>query len=151
DDSAAEVRLAAAIALTQAGDRSGVEQIVAALNERRPIAHGDDEQAAVELAGELGLLAARPGLERRAWGWFGRPRPAGWQARVALARLGDERAQAQIVRDLGSRNRDTRTAAIVAAARARLHRARPLIAAMRGDEVAADPETVAEALAAFER
>src|SRR5690606_2037399 len=151
EDTAPEVRLAAAIALTQLGDHSGVDQLVAALNERRPIAHDDDEQAVVELAGELGLVAARPGLERRAWGWFGRARPGGWQARVALARLGDERAQARIVRDLGSKDRDTRTAAIVAAARARLQRAQPLIAAMRGDELAADPETVAEALAAFER
>lgn len=111
---------------------------------------GQDEAAALELCGELGLEAARPGLERRAFGraLFVRDRFA-WHARVALARMGHARAREQIVRDLGAWDRDLRTLAVAAAGRARIGQARALIASMRGDERRADPHAVDEALAAL--
>jgi HEAT repeat protein len=109
---------------------------------------GQDEAAAIELCGELGLDAARPGLERRAFGGvvLRRDRFA-WNARVALARMGHERAAREIVRELDAWDRDRRTLAVAAAGRARLTAARERIAAMRGDAERADPHAVDEALA----
>lgn len=108
---------------------------------------GQDEAAAIELCGELGLSAARPGLEQRAFGrrLFRRDRFA-WHARVALARMGHERACSEIVRELDAWDRDRRTLAVAAAGRAHLTAARERIAAMRGDAERADPHAVAEAL-----
>jgi HEAT repeat protein len=108
-------------------------------------AHREDEQAAVELAGELGLTAAIPDLERRAWG-LGRVvrDTCAWHAKIALARLGNERAVAEITADLGSWRRETRDAAVVAAGRARLASVRRAIAATA--ERGGDPRLIAEAL-----
>ena len=49
-------------------------------------ADGADTAAAIELCGELGLRAAIPGLERRAFGGLLRRDRFAWHARVALAR-----------------------------------------------------------------
>lgn len=147
DDDAAEVRLAAALFLAHAGDRGGEQVLVAAVNEPLARFEPEDEQAAIELSGELGLRAARPGLERRAYGLFGIARdPFAWQARVALARLGDQRAKKLIWRGLSAWTRDARTLAVAAAGRARLLEARPQIEAMRGQPERAEPEAVEEAL-----
>jgi hypothetical protein len=104
----------------------------------------EDEQAAIELAGELALRDAIPDLERRAWGlrrllslpWSGSAGAAGcaWHAKIALARMGHARATSEIMRDLGSWRRETREGAVVAAGRARLCEARDAIAQM-GDKV----------------
>jgi HEAT repeat protein len=147
-DESARVRLAAAILLARAGDMSGSDVIVRAVDAGVGAAEPEDAQAAIELAGELGLSGARRGLERRAWGLFGVSRdPFAWQAKVALARLGDERARAGILKGLRAWTRDTRTLAVAAAGHARLGEARALIEAMRGDQDRADPDAVAEALA----
>ena len=109
----------------------------------------EDEAAAIERAGVLGLEAARPGLEKRAFGGFlglGKD-PFAWHARVALARMGHDRACREILAELGSTDRDVRTLAVAAAGRARLSAARERLAAMRGDEGRVDPGAVAEALA----
>jgi hypothetical protein len=68
---------------------------------------------------------------------------------VALARMGHERAQREILRELSARDRDLRTLAVAAAGRARLVAAREPIAAMKGDARRADPDAVDEALAAL--
>lgn len=147
-DGSAKVRLAAAIVLARTGDDSGRDVIVRAVDAGVGASEPEDTQAAIELAGELGLDAARRGLERRAWGLFGVSRdPFAWQARVALARLGDPRARAGILKGLRAWTRDTRTLAVAAAGHARLGEARALIEAMRGDDERADPDAVAEALA----
>ena len=57
------------------------------------------------------------------WG-AGDRRSCAWHARIALARMGHERARAEILDDLGSWRRETREAAVVAAGRARIHEAR---------------------------
>jgi len=111
----------------------------------------EDEAAAIELCGELGLEGARPALERRAFGGvlgLGRD-PLFWHARVALARMGHERAAADILRDLRARDRDRRTLAVAAAGRARLGAAREILLSMRGDAQRADPSALEEALAAL--
>jgi hypothetical protein len=110
----------------------------------------EDEASAIELCGELGLEAARPGLERRAFGGalLLRDRFA-WNARVALARMGHTRACEQIVRELDAWDRDRRTLAVAAAGRARIAAARDRITAMRGDAQRADPHAVDEALEAL--
>lgn len=145
------VRAAAAILLARGGDAAGHPVLIdVAKGMLRDVDH-EDEAAAVELCGELGLADARSALERRAFGrklGFGRD-PLHWHARVALARMGDERAIREILKELGSWDRHRRTLAVAAAGRARLAEARKPISAMVGDARQADPHAVEEALAAI--
>lgn len=151
-DDAAQVKLSAAILLSRSGNPAGDSIIVHALNASQKIRELDDEQASVELAGQRRLLDARPGLERRAWrGWGMARHPFAWHARVALARMGDPRAKAAIVRGLNSWMRDERTSAVAAAGQARLYEARELVLKMDGDERMADPQAVADALRTLAR
>ena len=53
--------------------------------------------------------------------------------RKALASLGDQRAKHSILRGLSALLRDTRTLSVVAAGRAKLPEALPIISAMQGD------------------
>jgi HEAT repeat protein len=150
DDHAA-VRLAAAILLCRLGDAGAGAEIVSAVNGRERVAFPEDEQAAIELAGELELQAARPGLVARAFGTWGFSRhPLRWQARVALARLGDERAKRAILKGLRAWTRDDRTLAVAAAGHARLGEAKAVIRAMSRRPERADPRAVEEALALLE-
>jgi HEAT repeat protein len=149
-DPAAEVQLAAAILLARAGDDAGHAVLVRAVNEGYGAREPEDEYAALEFAGNLPLSAARRGLERRAWGGLLRKDRFAWQARTALAKMGDRRAISSILRDLSAWTRDTRTLAVAAAGSARLAEARSLIDAMRGDDRRADPHAVSEALAALD-
>jgi HEAT repeat protein len=148
EDAQVRIRLAAAIVLTRAGFENGHEQIARALNTSRRLDDVDDEAAAIDLAGDRGIVAARPGLEQRAFGMLG-PRRDGfaWHSRVALARMGDVRAATSIARGLDALSRDTRTFAVAAAGQARLTMLRERIAKMRGDERCADQAAVEDALA----
>jgi HEAT repeat protein len=147
-DPALSVRLVAAFVLGRCGVREGGRVVAEALNGHQALSP-DDEQEAIEYAGEFGITLSRPGLERRARGGWLVGQPFAWQARVALARLGDEEARRAIVRALGAWSRDTRTLAVVAVGRARLTEARRLLEAMRADPTQADPEVVDEALASL--
>jgi HEAT repeat protein len=147
-----DVAMVAAILLAPRGSQPARELLISALNQRRRFSHLDDEQAAIELCAELHLEAARPGLLARAFGGvLGGTSPLAFQARVALALLGDERARQHIVRGLSSWSRATRSEAVAAAGQARLEAARPRLLQMRGDERQADCGCVAEALLALER
>lgn len=149
--SPAKVRVACAIVLARSGDATARDVLVRVAMRDLATDDAEDEAAAIELCGELGLKAARPGLERRAFGavlGLGRDRFA-WHARVALARMGHERASREILNELSSWNRDRRTLAVAAAGRARLLAARDTIAAMRGNDLRADPAAVDEALEAL--
>jgi hypothetical protein len=156
----AEVRVAAAILLAGGGDdgasprfhKEAVEIIARVGKGDLRTRDREDEAAAVELCGELGLAAARPGLERRAFGGlFGLRRdPLAWHARVALARMGHERACREILRELGDGDRDVCTLAVAAAGRAHLTAARERILSLRGDTRRADPHAVDDALAALD-
>jgi HEAT repeat protein len=147
----ATVRVAAAILLARAGEDAGHDLLIKVARGKLATEDGEDEAAAIELCGELGLTGAQEGLERRAFGGvlgIGRDRFA-WHARVALARMGHERATGEILRELGSRDRDRRTLAVAAVGRARIVSARALVEAMRGDNERADAAAVDEALAAL--
>jgi HEAT repeat protein len=151
-DTDADVVVAAAVSLAPRGSVAAREVLVQALNRRRHFEQAEDEQAAIELCAKLGLDAARPGLTRRAFrgAWAGSSALA-FQARVALARLGDERARQQILRGLSSWSRNTRAQCVAAAGLARLEAARPRLLEMSRDERAADPGSVNDALLALDR
>jgi len=146
-DSASMVRASAALWLAPSGDAQAAEVLVGAIMGTVPLEPGGDLEEAIEIAGELRLEAARGGLARRAFGWLHRRSPLAWHARVALARLGDERARQTILRGLHAWTRDARTLAVVAAGRAGLREAGARIRAFVGDSRRAEPEAVAEALA----
>jgi HEAT repeat protein len=147
-----DVKIAAAVLLAPRGSMAARGVLVQALNARRSFAQIDDEQAAIELCAELGLDAARPGLRARAFGgaWLGSS-PLAFQARVALARLGDERAKLHILRGLSSWSRNVRAQCVAAAGLARLEAARPRLLEMRRDERVVDARSVTEALLALDR
>jgi HEAT repeat protein len=144
------VQLAAAILLAVLGDASGRSRLIEVVNDRRRIAHAEDESIAVELCGELKLSEATPGLERRAFGVLGGRTPASWHARVALAELGHPRAKSVILRGLSAWSRDARTLAVAAAGRARLQEARELLHRMADSPERAEPDAVNDALAAID-
>jgi hypothetical protein len=114
----------------------------------------EDEQACIELTGELLLREAIPHLERRVWGtrrklrtvlaWgAGDDASCAWHARTALARMGHPRARAEILTDLASWRRERREAAVVAAGRARMSEARDRLESLGGS---VDAALVREAL-----
>jgi HEAT repeat protein len=138
------VAIVAAMILARARDVEG-ERALLEFVASGAGAHREDEQAAVELAGELGLRDAIPDLERRAWGLRRVVRETcAWHAKIALARMGHARAIDEIVAELGSWRRESRDAAVVAAGRARITTARGAIAAVA--ERGGDPRLIAEAL-----
>jgi len=146
------VRVAAAIITARAGESAGHRVLEQVARGEIETTDGEDMAAAIELAGELGMESARPALERRAFGGalaLRRDRFA-WHARIALAKMGHERAIREIVGELRSWSRDRRTLAVAAAGRARITSARALIASMRGDADRADTDAVDEALAALD-
>jgi hypothetical protein len=144
-DSLLGPRLAAAILLARSGDERGNAVLAEAVSDARGV-DPEDEHTAIVLSGERRIEAARPGLERRAFRtFFGRDRFS-YDARIALARLGDDRARRAISLGLRAFSRDARTLAVVAAGRARLVEALAAIETMRGDAARAEPEAVEEAL-----
>ncbi|HTV22530.1 MAG TPA: HEAT repeat domain-containing protein [Polyangiaceae bacterium] len=151
-DSDADVAIAVAVLLAPRGSTAARALLVKALNGRRHFTQLDDERAAIELCADLGLDAARPGLHARAFGGaLLSSSPLAFQARVALARLGDERAKHHILRGLSSWSRSVRAQCVAAAGLARLEAARPRLLEMRRDERTVDPRSVTEALLALDR
>ena len=141
----------AALLLAAHADRAADAVLLGVLEGKVPAGTNADMQAVMEAVADLGLEAARPALARRAFGVFGvRPDALGWQACIALCRLGDERARHAILRGLSAWTRDGRTLAVVAAGRAGLLAAREAIRGFRGDPSRADPEAVEEALSRLE-
>lgn len=140
------IALVAAILLAKAGETDGH----ALIRKVTRSDHGldlekEEEQAAVELAGELGMTDAIPDLERRVWGLARLLRDTcSFHARIALARMGHARAIDEVLRDLGARRAAVRASAVVAAGRARVVAARPILERLPEDAV--DRELVAEAL-----
>jgi HEAT repeat protein len=157
-DQPAHVAVVAAIVLLKLGDaappaaRTRAEALLVRVVDRTLRLPGgtaraaqEDEREAVELTGVLGIRAAVPALEQRAFGLrhFVADTCA-YSATIALARLGHERAKSEIMRGLRSRSRAKREAAVVAVGRARMVEARPVVAGLTGNDV--DPELVARTL-----
>jgi HEAT repeat protein len=144
----AHVAIVAAIVLTKSGDASGNDLVLRVVRGERIKGQApakEDEQAAVELVGQLGMKEAMPQLEKRAWGlasWVSDT--ASFHAKIALARLGNDRAKKEILKDLESGKREVIEAAVVAAGRARLVDAKKTIE--RLPAAACDPDLVKEAL-----
>lgn len=146
-DSTSAVRGTAAVFLGARGESAAQAVLVGVIDGSIPAGTVADQQAAIELSAELGLKQAIPGLRRRAFPSFAsRFPPLAWHAKVALARLGEARAEHAILSGLAGWTRETRTLAVVAAGRARLVAAREAIKAFRGDPRRADPDAVEEAL-----
>ena len=133
DDPATAV--VALLYLARTGAERGRRGVLDVVAERVITPELEDEQACVELAGELRMTEAIESLERRAWGtrrllrtllsWgAGDGASCAWHARIALARMGHERARAEILAELGSWRRDVREAAVVAAGKAGLREAK---------------------------
>jgi HEAT repeat protein len=143
------VALVAAILLAKAGDERGhdlVLRVVRGERIRGQAPDKEDERAAVELVGELGIKEAIPHLERRTWGAFRFLRDTcQFHARIALARMGHARARSEILAELRSSKREVLAGAVVSAGRARIAEAREVIASLTS--AAIDPELTQEALA----
>jgi HEAT repeat protein len=150
-----EAAVVAGLYLARLGQERGRALVLAVVAETRRTAELEDEQACVEVTGQLGIREAVPHLERRAWGtrralrsllsWgAGDRRSCAWHARISLARMGHARARAEILADLGSWRRETREAAVVAAGRAGIQEARGTLEHL-GEAV--DAALVREALA----
>ena len=151
DDAELDVALAASLVLAPRGVEAARTRLVDALNRRRSFPQAEDEQAAIELCAELGLDAARPGLYGRAFGGvLGGASALAFQARVALARMGDERARRHILRGLSSFRRSVRAQSIAAAGLARLEAARPRLLELRRVVRDVDRQSVADALSALD-
>lgn len=151
EDERPEIRVAAALVLAAAGRDDGRAVLLAVVDDQLKTPEPEDEAAALEAAGKLGLEDARLGLAKRAWG-VGRllRERHGVHARIALALMGDERARLEIVADLESWSLVRRTAAAMSVGRARIASARGALEAIRGRPDRADPSVVEEALHALD-
>ncbi len=150
-DASPSVTLVAAILLAKSGDPRGYPTLLAIVRGERLRGEApslEEERAAVELVGQLGLEEATPHLMRRAWSvtrWF--RDTSAFHARIALACLGNPRAKDEILRELRSSRADVRAGAVVSAGRARILEARPILE--KFDATSVDPELVREALASI--
>lgn len=145
----ARVRAVAAVVMTRAGQDDGLEVLLGVVDGSVATPEAEDIAAAIELAGDRKLTAAKAALEKRAFGGmlgFGRDAWS-WHARTALAKMGHPRAVQEIVRELRGWDRARRTLAVVAAGEARLAEARPLLASMRERPRGIDVTLVLRALA----
>jgi HEAT repeat protein len=142
------VAVVAAILLAKLGDARARALILRVADGSFRLPKGpavEDEREAVELCGALGLREAIPALERRAFGLKQLvAETCAYAATIALARLGHPRAREELLRDLRSRKRGTREAAVVAVGRARLVEARPIVAGLTANDV--DPSLTEAAL-----
>lgn len=142
-----KLRAVSAVLLATAG-RPDADAVLGQIVEGKlPDADPEDVAAAIELAGERGLSALQPALHKRAFGGLLRRDPFQWQARVALARLGEARAKKEILAELSAGSFERRTLAASAAGRARLSEARSLLLALRDQPERAEPSAVDAALA----
>lgn len=139
----------AAILLAKACDERGYDIVLRVVRGEKIggiAVDKEDERAAVELAGELGMKDAVSHLERRAWGAFRFVRDTcPFHARIALARMGHDRAKREILAELSSSRREVLSGAVVSAGRARLREARDRVASLTA--AAVDPDLTHEALA----
>jgi len=145
------VRVAAAVVLGRS-DRPEGNAVLAAVGMREiGTTEAEDEAAAIELCGRLGLEQTVPALEKRAFGGMLVRDPFAWQARVALAAMGHERAVRWVLSELGAWTKERRSLAVAAAGRAGLVAARPQLEAMQGKPDRADQHAVQQALAALRK
>lgn len=147
-----QVALVAAILLAKSGDERGHELVKRAAKGEKIgnlAPEKEDERAAVELSGELGFEDLIPALEKRTWGALRFVRDTcPFHARIALARMGHEKATKEILNELDSTRREVLEGAVVSAGRGRVRSAKSKLEALR-DKASndLDPELLREALA----
>lgn len=140
------VQLVAAILLAKAGDdaaRTTIAKVVRGEKLGGVAPEKEDEDAAVEVTGALGMKELIPTLERRAFGlkrWVANT--SSFHAKIALARMGHARAKKDILDGLDSVRWQVRSASVVSAGRARIVEAKTKIESIEG----VDPTLVEEAL-----
>ena len=148
EESSPDLMLVAAILLAKAGDAVGHDLILRVVRGEKiggKAPDKEDERAAVELVGQLGLESARSHLERRVWGALRFVKDTcSFHARIALARMGHERAKKEILSELESSRREVLSGAVVSAGRARLKEAKGTIERLTA--AAVDPALTREAL-----
>ena len=138
DGAGDSIAVVAGLYLARSGRPRGRAVVLDVIAERRKTPELEDEQACIELAGEVALRDAISHLERRVWGkrrairtvlaWGAGDRSScAWHARIALARMGHERARYEILADLGSWRREKREAAVVAVGRAHIREAQEVL------------------------
>ena len=151
------IAVVAGLYLARSGRPRGRAVVLDVVAERRKTPELEDEQACIELAGELTLREAIPHLERRVWGrrrairivmaWGAGDRAScAWHARIALARMGHDRARFEILADLGSWRREKREAAVVAVGRARIHEAQDVLEQLEITGASVEVALIREAL-----
>ena len=97
------LRVAAAsqLLLARWGDAEAIHDLPALLSANGSSLERQDELDAIRLVARFRVEAAKPALQKRAWPLFF-DTPVAFEARVALAHLGDSRAEQSILRDLHS-------------------------------------------------
>lgn len=100
NDTSFHVRVTATLLAASWSDPTALG-LLAPLLGGRPRLAPEDELTAMDLAGKHQVLETRAELERRAWRWWGSPSTC-FAARVALARMGNERARRSLLEDLNS-------------------------------------------------
>jgi|GEM_PF-903270 len=138
------VAMAAHLLLASWGDRNALRS-VATLFAERSIADQEDELTAVRLLGRWQVAEARPALEKRAWPFLFEG-PIAFEARVALAALGDERSRQSLVSDLYSRVTSRCARAIEPVGRLHLVEGRARLAELLDDPEGLDAEAIRSAL-----
>ena len=139
------VAVAATLLLTRMGDAAAIDNLAPLLTRKTWKLDHEDELAVIDLVGQLGLVRAKPDLERRAWPllWEG---SLAWSARVALAQLGDERARRAVLQNLHSNSPLKCARAIEAVGRIGLEGARPRLHTLLANASEYDVEAIESAL-----
>jgi HEAT repeat protein len=145
------VAVAAAVVLGRAGRSEGNDVLAAVAMRELGTTEAEDEAAAIELCGQLGLQQTVPALEQRGFGGLLVRDPFAWQSRVALVAMGHPRSVQWVHSELSAWTKERRSLAVAAAGRAGLIAARPQLEAMLGKPGRADQGAVKEALAALDQ
>ncbi len=144
-DQVPRVAVAATLLLCRLGDVSAINKLPAWLSPAPYKLEPQDEAAAIDLVGQLGLASAKAQLQRRAWRrlWEG---PMTWSARVALAQLGDARARQAILQSLYSNSPLKCARAIEAVGRIGLKEGKARLEFLLANPASYDVETIRSAL-----
>jgi HEAT repeat protein len=145
NDGESRVRVAVILLLARLRGAEAAEAIAGMLSSDGVKLTKNDEEVAIELAGNLRIRSAIVGLKRRAWPLFWET-PLSWKARVALAQMGDERAREAVLESLHSKQAHKCARAIEAAGQIGLEQARPRLLALLQNPTEYDAEAIQTAL-----
>ena len=144
-DAVPRVAVAALLLLARLSDASAIDKLPTLLSSASYKLELQDEEAVIDLIGQFNLVHAKMDLERRAWRWFWEG-PVTWNARVALAQMGDARARQAILQCLNSNSPLKCARAIEAVGRIGLEDGRARLQFLLANPSAYDVETIRAAL-----